>query len=521
MSRYSERYRTPSPLFPQQSPTSLSRILSSWETLRKLDIHGYRTSSAVPASTWLVKIEWADGRTSGRSTGRGTTCSPFTTQSVAMAYSRDDAEPYRPVLADGRPLPNLFSHAANGALRANNRVHQRGMQQLGLTMADNEWPRPIIFFNMGYAVEVEQMRRGDAVHIDWMGGGGHAVFCWDVHLNDRGEVDAFLYVSSNGSMANGGSGGGVSVGGTSRGAGGFITKVPPKSGDGPTEFVCNRDPLFVDDERYIVEGAWVTWDDAVAGKLLGDMRARPKTRVTRAKRVKAARFHGVDVSQIPLFAMGQDAPGPFTPKPIDQRVPEISTAKPDDPEEVATLQRRLKLLFLIGWIKADPGKIDGKAGRRTAAAVVAFQRAQGLPADGKANPLTTTRLEGVFRSAFDDPKAKKYLDPSRPTGLTFATDDWEESARLYFRHGVVRTGEPVDLILCGADLPQRTFDVTLRDASSREKLAELVISPLGDRATMSFIPDRHAAGRRIVASLDDTELETGAQLLVLPAASSA
>src|SRR5690242_11027511 len=100
MSRYSERYRTPSPLFPQQSPTSLSRILSSWETLRKLDIHGYRTSSAVPASTWLVKIAWADGRTSGRSTGRGTTCSPFTTQSVAMAYSKDDAEPYRPVLAD-------------------------------------------------------------------------------------------------------------------------------------------------------------------------------------------------------------------------------------------------------------------------------------------------------------------------------------------------------------------------------------------------------------------------------------
>lgn len=520
MSRYSERYRTPSPLFPQQSPTSLSRILSSWETLRKLDIHGYRTSSATPASTWLVKIEWADGRKSGRSTGRGTTCSPFTTQSVAMAYSKADAEPYQPVLADGRPLPVLFSHAANGALRANNRVHQRGMQELGLTMADNEWPRPVIFFNMGHAVELEQLRRGDAVHIDWMGGGGHAVFCWDVHLNDRGEVDAFLYVSSNGSMANGGSGGGVSVGGTSRGAGGFISKVASKGGDGPIEYACNRDPLFVDDERYIIEGAWVTWDDAVAGKILGDMRARPKTRVTRAKRVKAARFHGVDVSQIPLFAMGQDAPGPFTPKPVDPRVPEINTPKPDDPEEVATLQRRLKLLFLIGWIKADPGKIDGKAGRRTSAAVVAFQRAQGLPADGKPNPVTLARLEGVFRSSFDDPKAKKYLDPSRPSGLTFSQDDWQDSARLYFRHGAVRAGEAVDLILCGEELPQRTLDVSILDASSREKLADFAISPIGDRAALPLILPPHVAARRVIACLDEADLETSVSLLVLPAATA-
>jgi hypothetical protein len=167
---------------------------------------GYRTSSAQPPSTWLTKIQWAGGRSTGRSVGRGTTCSPFVTQATALAYSSRSEEPYAPVLSDGTALPLIFSHATNGVLKSQSPAHQKMMQQYGMTMADNEWPRPIIFFNMGYAVEPEQMRRGDAVHIDWCNGGGHAVFCWDVHLNDRGEVDAFLYVSSNGSMANGGSG---------------------------------------------------------------------------------------------------------------------------------------------------------------------------------------------------------------------------------------------------------------------------------------------------------------------------
>ena len=288
MSRYSDRYRTPSPLFPQQSPTTLARLLNSWELLRELDIHGYRTSCGAPCSTWLVKIAWADGRSCGRSQGRGTTCSPFTTQAAAIAYSSTDSEPYHPVLADGRPLPNLFSHAANGALRSDNRIHQKGMAEIGMTMADNEWPRPIIFFNMGYAVEPEQMRRGDAVHIDWMNGGGHAVYCWDVHLNERGEVDAFTYVSSNGRLANGGSGGGVSVGGTGSGSGAKGLIGTRKNADGEIEYFAEKKPLFVDDERYVVEGAWITWDDAVAGKVLTDMRARPSTKVKKAKRIKVA-----------------------------------------------------------------------------------------------------------------------------------------------------------------------------------------------------------------------------------------
>lgn len=515
MSRYTDRYRTPSPLFPNASPTSLARVLAAWETLRNLNLHGYRTSAAQPPSTWLTKIRWADGRSSGRSVGRGTTCSPFVTQATALAYSSSTEEPYAPVLSDGRALPLIFSHAANGVLKPDNRVHKKMMDQYGMTMADNEWPRPIIFFNMGYAVEPEQLRRGDAVHIDWMNGGGHAVFCWDVHLNDRGEVDAFLYVSSNGSMTNGGFGGGISVGGTSRGAGNLISL----EGE---EYRVHKTPLFVDDERYVVEGAWVTWDDAVAGKLLTDMRGRPKTRVKKVRKLAAARFHGVDPSLVPLYAMGQDQPGPFVAaKPASTgavSVPEVQTKQVLTAEDVATVQRRLKLLFLVGWLKTDVGKVDGKAGRMTTSAVIEFQRAQGLRPDGKPGRLTMARLESVFRSACDAPQAKKYLNPGRPGGLVFASENWQESARLYFRHGVVKHGGSIELILSGEDLPQRSFGVSLLDAKSLRPVGgkDIPLSCQGARTSIQISLPESVSDGEIIAKLVGFDLETEAPLRVLP-----
>lgn len=518
MSRYTQRYRTPSPKYPNPTSTTLERLLASWERLRELDIHGYRTSESVPSSTWLIKIGWADGHSSGRSKGRGTTCSPFTTQATAMAFSASEDEPYRPTLSDGSVLPVIFSHACNGALRPTSSAHKALMERYGLTLADAEWPRPVIFFNMGYAVEPEQMRRGDAVHIDWMNGGGHAVFCWDVHLNDRGEVDAFTYVSSNGSIPNGGQGGGVSVGGTASGAGGIISRHPG-AGEQP-EYFATKKPLFTDDERYVSEGAWVTWDDSVAGKILTDLRVRPRTKVRKIKRLAVVRFHGVDVSKIPLYAMGQDQPGPFVPKVASEACSPSAVAQvaaaPPSAEDVASLQRRLKLLFLIKWISADPGKIDGKPGRKTTAAVVAFQRAYGLRTDGKAGKLTLAKLDAIFQSALDAPQARQYLNPGQPGGLSFAIGDWEDTAQLYFRHGAVRPGESVELILKGADIPQHAVGITLLDAATRKPLAaggKYSIQPVGDRATVTITAPKSAG--RILARLDDTSLVTGAPLCVV------
>ena len=106
-----ECYCAPPTLFRRIAGSVLpSSCLDSIQRCRS--VPRYRTSRAHPLSTWLVDIQWADGR-SVRSPGRGTTCSPFTTQSVAMAYSPLGQTPLRPMLSDGRPLSFLFSRAAS------------------------------------------------------------------------------------------------------------------------------------------------------------------------------------------------------------------------------------------------------------------------------------------------------------------------------------------------------------------------------------------------------------------------
>lgn len=508
---YSQRYCTPSPLFPTPSPARFERLLWTWETLRRLNTEGYRTSRAEPPSTWLVQVKWAAGRRCGPSVGRGTTCSPFVTQSTAMLYSPSDEAPYTPQLADGRPLPIIFSHASNSVLNPKLRPHREQMEQVGLTRADNEWPRPIIFFNLGYAVDPTQLRRGDAVHIDWLNGGGHAVFCWDVHLNERGEVDAFQYVSSNGSIADGGRGGGVSVGGTSRGAGGLLSL----SGG---EVKVHKTPLFADDERYVREGAWVTWDSAVAGRILRDLRTRPSSPVKLVRRVKAARFHGIDVAQLPLYAMGQDRGGESLPAKPESAVPEVRGDSDRLPPDAHSVQRRLKLLFLVGWLKSDVGAIDGKVGRKTHAAIMEFQGSQGLRRDGKVGPVTWARLQAIFRSACDAPAAKKYLSPTRPGLLSFASSDWSESAALYFRHGLAYAGDTIELILSGDDLPQKDLEVVLCDAETDRPLPgpALALPPSGVRAALAIPLPSDLAARQIIARLDDYDLQTAIPLQVLP-----
>jgi peptidoglycan hydrolase-like protein with peptidoglycan-binding domain len=74
---------------------------------------------------------------------------------------------------------------------------------------------------------------------------------------------------------------------------------------------------------------------------------------------------------------------------------------------LASIQRRLAEL---GY---DPGPADGRAGPRTRAAIQAFQRARGLPADGKPGPVLQTALGLVD------------LTPPRTEGLTIK--EWEDN----------------------------------------------------------------------------------------------
>lgn len=523
---YSERYRTPSPHFPQKTATTLARLLASWERLRELDVHGYRTSKASPPSTWLVDIDWGD-RSTHRSPGRGTTCSPFVAQASAMAFSEGPGEPYTPRLAGGTPLPFLFSQLANGVLRAGVPAYERALAAVGATLADNEWPRPVILFNMGHAVEPTELRRGDCVHIDWQSGGGHAVFCWDVHLNERGEVDAFLYLSANGRMAGGGSGGGIAVGGTTDGSGGFIRRIAYAAAAAnapaaePPRYAAVDPPLFRDSPRYVEEGRWVTWDPAVASRPLPGLRSKTKKRPLLVKRVKAARFHGVDVAAIPLYAMGQDEPGPFVlpapgSAPTSEAIPPETTRAS---EELTVLQQLLQRLAGIGWIDPGPGKIDGKMGKRTRASLVAFQRAYGLPEDGEPSALVLERLRSVCESARDAPAARASA-PATSGPVAFGGDGPAEPGasilHLYFRHGAGRPGEQVAVIARGCPLPGGPASCALVEESGRI-VATVETELAGERAEVELAIPRLPPGTRLHARLSGAggaSLSTAAPLTI-------
>jgi peptidoglycan hydrolase-like protein with peptidoglycan-binding domain len=62
----------------------------------------------------------------------------------------------------------------------------------------------------------------------------------------------------------------------------------------------------------------------------------------------------------------------------------------------------------------DPGKADGIAGKRTTAAVVAFQRSAGIDADGKAGPITQAALTRAL-AALETPSATPEPAPSPDT----------------------------------------------------------------------------------------------------------
>lgn len=61
-------------------------------------------------------------------------------------------------------------------------------------------------------------------------------------------------------------------------------------------------------------------------------------------------------------------------------------AKPSGKTDVAAIQRALSR---AGY---DPGPVDGKMGKRTKSALIAFQKAHGLQPDGIAGPRTLAKL---------------------------------------------------------------------------------------------------------------------------------
>ena len=68
-------------------------------------------------------------------------------------------------------------------------------------------------------------------------------------------------------------------------------------------------------------------------------------------------------------------------------------------EKQLVIDRQLNILLVQKLLKAaglDPGDFDGKMGAKTKAAVLDFQKAQGLKADGKIGHQTLSKLAGYL-----------------------------------------------------------------------------------------------------------------------------
>jgi hypothetical protein len=475
---YSDTFKKALAAFPK-TEVSLDRLIAAWEKLRELDIAGYRTSQGDGKSAFLTRLECADGAL-GPSEGHGVSCSPFTATALMMALS-DGSPPYKPKFSDGTPVPKLFNTCVNGNLSSKH----KGVKQYGLDpKRDNGWVRACVAFNLGTAIHPSEMRRGDAVGIDWNPKGGHAVYCWDVHLDENDKVDAFLYISSNGMINTnplGGAGPGVSIGGCTHN----LKKLDNDATTGQPRYKVLKTPYFQDEEENVRRGAWVTWlSEAEARKIdLHDGRCRvpPKVRhpAARVKAIEVARFHGM-VRPEP-YAMG-GAPGKPPVHIPEVETTEVSAAEASNPEKVKAkakpvdqkaaeptlsqlmVEQRLKALYVLGLIDKDNGEPDEVNDPKTKEAVKAFQNKYALKVDGIAGPRTKAKLKEVWGEVARSPEGQHYLatgqkppKPSEPPKIVLG---------FFWRHGSAKPGDKVKLHVVASGFDGKTFPVKVKDSVS-------------------------------------------------------
>jgi len=219
---------------PKSPNGPVAKIIQICEDLRDRNTDGY-----IRKSRWLADVK--NFGFGGRITA-ATVCSPFTGTVVGVAfdtvYPRDDK--------GGDPYVPKFNGNDTDLLPAD------------FYTQHNDKDRPVgslVDYNIGRKIDAKEMRRGDVLGIDWAGGGGHAVFCWDVHLNDKGEVDCFQMIGSHGSLSSNGYG--VHIYGC---WGEKWLKGKPAKYDQPGTGNLSKanpgTPIFVDDDEIVRKGTW-------------------------------------------------------------------------------------------------------------------------------------------------------------------------------------------------------------------------------------------------------------------------
>jgi hypothetical protein len=234
---------------PTMPTGGLERMIQIWEASHDTNGGGY--GGGVLQHVW-----------SKPSPKHTTSCSPFTATCIGMMFdpsgATDDATDYAPVINNGTgtlALPNDYYMLHNGFYfqvdpDVPNSIIAARKQQFN----DRGWPQcddsalSTVFFNLGYAIDIRDVRRGDLIGIDWANGHGHAGFVWDVHTDEDNAVDCLQFLSANGYRdATDYHGPGVSVSAPNNAAA-FIDCA-----DGQ---FTKKFQLFVDNDLYVTDAWW-------------------------------------------------------------------------------------------------------------------------------------------------------------------------------------------------------------------------------------------------------------------------
>ncbi|HTO99377.1 MAG TPA: peptidoglycan-binding protein [Myxococcales bacterium] len=453
----------------------LPKLVRIWEYLRDLNEGGY-------GSGRLVKMKNGPDKTLNKKTD----CSPFTATAIYMALDPrevdvkkpyDLKEPYDPRFNGGEELTKYFYWMHNSFKTPEYKNAKTGAwwpdfkknyldRAPGLS-ADwglfNDSAGSVVFHNLGVPVDDRKMRRGDLVGINWMSGGGHAVFCWNVHLNAKGEVDCFQYVSANGAAGVGGPG--VTViqypvdsnylkvngGKYSKQKDMFVgiiddPKAYPEYSKAPYQWYALRhiETKDIDKSSFGVPANQVTivdWKFTWKGMKLG------------VNTVMVARLNGVTPPEpwlkagektIPDPEPAKPKPAPVTAKSKPVETPKAAPQPEKKPAEKKAEEKKpvqapvqdhqedvemhLQILWGARWIGADPGESKNVNDAQSQAAIKDFQarymKDQKVPQPGHADPATRQRLARYAGWALGTPLVNLALHTLHEHGeLTLAPGD--------------------------------------------------------------------------------------------------
>lgn len=504
----------------------LDRMVRLWNKARDKNTGGYGGNRLFQISGW-----------SG--TGTMTSCSPFTATIVGMMFDPDgddDRKVWEPKYDGGtRPLTDVFYTMHNGdftkhaigAARARwfaeNKWCPTAITYLGKPLKHKtgaEWvndsAHSLVWYNLGYEIDPRDMRRGDMVGIDWVSGGGHATFCWDVHLDAAGEVDCWLYLSANSPQKVG-----VTVST-------FPRTLVVAQQDG--KWKATEPPIFEDKVKYVTHGEWMclphvahtdvqgetfkAWPNQICGKANWGQFAIENLRVTRFWGFPPPdNPHGTllgDNADLARRLAKYQQPEPFSKgscekpgggkkvssKPVKKSHPEpkkaVAPAQAQQKKEEAVphqlwVESALTELFRAKWIDKDPGNPDSVADAQSKAAIEDFQAKFKVDGEaGHAGPKTRAALDKALSDLHDGKPNPNARQPRTPVVEQF-----------YWSPNTVQPGGSTVLGVKGDNLDLvSAYDVTLTDRQSGA--SETVSLPItvknGAGSAPLRVPARFGAG---------------------------